>query len=154
MFNCFLAIRSQNTMEEKVDSTSRRLQTLETELQRREREMEEMDRQKGHLQKDLTLIKNNVKGEYLGYFLFIFLDLIPTFNIISIMGGLCFILILCNKSAFPSFSRMFSIFQKHIQKFEHHLLSTLYQTIPCLKTPWKKRSMQEFLHFHHFPQFS
>ena len=72
-------------MEEKVDSTSRRLQTLETELQRREREMEEMDRQKGHLQKDLTLIKNNVKGEYLGYFLFIFLDLIPTFNIISII---------------------------------------------------------------------
>ena len=50
-------------MEEKVDSTSRRLQTLETELQRREREMEEMDRQKGHLQKDLILNKNKVKGE-------------------------------------------------------------------------------------------
>lgn len=56
--------RSQNTMEEKIDSTTRRLETLEQELQRREREMEDMNRDKALMQKDLNNLKNTVKGRY------------------------------------------------------------------------------------------
>jgi low affinity Fe/Cu permease len=54
--------RSQNTMEEKIDSTTRRLETLEGELVRREREMDEMNREKTHMQKDLNNLKNALKG--------------------------------------------------------------------------------------------
>ena len=51
-------------MEEKIDSTTRRLETLEGELIRREREMDEMNREKAHLQKDLNNLKNTLKGLY------------------------------------------------------------------------------------------
>lgn len=49
-------------MEEKIDSTTRRLETLEGELQRREREMTDLDREKAHMQKDANNLKNNIKG--------------------------------------------------------------------------------------------
>ena len=50
-------------MEEKIDSTKRRLETLDSELKRREREMEEADRTKANLQNQIQSLKSTVKGE-------------------------------------------------------------------------------------------
>lgn len=49
-------------MEEKIDSTTRRLDTLEQELVRREREMDELNREKTALAKDVGNVKNAIIG--------------------------------------------------------------------------------------------
>ena len=51
-------------MEEKIDSTTRRLETLEQEMQRREREMDDITRDKALMQKDHNNLKNTIKGQY------------------------------------------------------------------------------------------
>ena len=50
-------------MEEKIDSTKRRLETLDLELKRREREMEDANKSKSDLQRELQTLKSTVKGE-------------------------------------------------------------------------------------------
>ena len=51
-------------MEEKIDSTKRRLETLDMELKRREREMEEANKSKADLQNQIQSLKATVKGEF------------------------------------------------------------------------------------------
>lgn len=57
--------RDQSTMEEKIDSTKRRLETLDLELKRREREMEDANKTKGDLQNQIQALKSTVKGQFL-----------------------------------------------------------------------------------------
>ena len=49
-------------MEEKIDSTKRRLETLDIELKHREREMEDANKSKSNLQRELQTLKSSVKG--------------------------------------------------------------------------------------------
>ena len=49
-------------MEEKIDSTKRRLETLDTEMKRREREMEDANKSKTDLQSQIQSLKASVKG--------------------------------------------------------------------------------------------
>ena len=54
-------------MEEKIDSTKRRFETLDIELKRREREMDDANKSKADLQNQIQALKATVKGWY-GYF--------------------------------------------------------------------------------------
>ncbi len=58
----FLLVRNHRIMDEKIESTSDRLERLESELRQREREMDDSTHQKSLMQKDITSLKQNIKG--------------------------------------------------------------------------------------------
>ena len=49
-------------MEEKIDTTKRRFETLDMELKRREREMDDANKSKADLQNQIQALKATVKG--------------------------------------------------------------------------------------------
>lgn len=59
----FPAIYSnQRIMEEKIDSTNNRLEMLEEERKLKERQTEEAEIQRESMQKEVQLLKQNIKG--------------------------------------------------------------------------------------------
>ena len=53
---------TQRVTEEKLEASSRRLELLEEQLSEREKEMEDANLQRTILQKDVQMLKQNVKG--------------------------------------------------------------------------------------------
>ena len=53
--------------DEKLESSNRRLRNLEEQLIEREKEMEEANLQRTILQKDVQMLKQNVKGQSSNY---------------------------------------------------------------------------------------
>ena len=50
-------------MEEKIEAAGNRLESLESELRMREREMSESESQQEAMEKDVHMLKQNIKGK-------------------------------------------------------------------------------------------
>lgn len=60
----FNSLRTHNVIEEKSETSGKRLDSLELELRQREKEVDDANHQRTALQKDIHSLKQTAKGKY------------------------------------------------------------------------------------------
>ena len=58
-----LYVRTHRSVEEKLESSTKRMESVDTELRHREKELEEANHQRTQLQKEVHALRANAKGE-------------------------------------------------------------------------------------------
>lgn len=56
--------RTHRSVEEKLDTSTKRMETVESELRHREKELEEANHQRAQLQKEVHALRANAKGRH------------------------------------------------------------------------------------------
>lgn len=56
--------RTHRSVEEKLDTSTKRMETVESELRHREKELDEANHQRAQLQKEVHALRANAKGKH------------------------------------------------------------------------------------------
>lgn len=56
--------RTHRSVEEKLDTSTKRMETVESELRHREKELDESNHQRAQLQKEVHALRANAKGRH------------------------------------------------------------------------------------------